>query len=71
MAACVVSLPHPWVGLQFLIVAFPGHTHFLLEEFINTSWEQISQYNESISHYEIVGNSNYQCWNSSFRNTPT
>ena len=27
---CPVALPHgAWVGLQFVIVVFPDHTHFL------------------------------------------
>ena len=29
VSVLAVFLPVPWVGLQSVIVAFPGHTHFL------------------------------------------
>ena len=36
---CSVALPHravPWVGLQCVIVLFPGHTHLLFSSKVHT-----------------------------------
>ena len=27
----------PWVGLQFVIAVFPGHTHLLFQDFSNSN----------------------------------
>ena len=29
---CVYFLTVPWVGLQFVIEAFPGYTHFFFDD---------------------------------------